>query len=718
MSGSSDPVSVVLTAGAEKIISIALEQQQKAGHAELGTNHWLIALLDHRGPMAEALVPKLDAHAAASSIRERLDAGDIGTPLDRDEMLRRVAEVVGGGTNKASERALARAVLAAAGYEVAPAEDPSDKREAEPGLGRPTPTLDQYGRDLTQDAAEGKLVPIVGRDREIQACLEILCRSKKRNPALIGAAGVGKTAIVEGLAQRFVAGDVPPMLKGARIVALQPSSLVAGAGVMGELEKRWQAILAEARQPGIILFIDEVHTIVGSGGMVGTTDVGALLKPTLARGDLAVIGATTDDEYRQFIERDRALERRFQPIAVQEMTAQDTLPVVRSHRDKLVELRGIRMSDEALSWLVEFGADFMRNRHFPDKAIDLLEQCVSYAVVQQLEEVDVATAQTVAQRMVGMPIDLGERLETLETRLAEGGLLPADEADALIGRLHVTMRGLDLRPQRPSAVVLLVDEAAGLAEDLGGLLAEALFGAEERVISIDFGAFDDDSDVNALLGAPPGYIGFKEALPLHQVAAAPWSVLVCKNVNGCHPQVLEVLTHALEDGYVTQRDGKHIFLSDTVLIATAPSEIQGRHPIGFVIREDDRRKTGNLRDAVEDELGEDLTRQLDVICATVPTQATEQRRWLERQVLEELGEHYLARGLDLNWDASFLEWAADRQGDRRSVTRLIEERLGQLLIPQLPAPGTKVSVTIAVHGEEINVLPEGGREATDLPPKP
>ncbi len=711
---------VEFTAGAEKLASIAAELQRSGGHAELGSNHWLLALLERHGPMVESLVPGIDPGAQAGQVRALLEAGDIGTPLAREALVTSLTVEPG---KKASERVLARAILAAAGLEAAGVgSSASAGQEAAGGAATTgaaaTPTLERYGRDLTRDATDGKLVEIVGRDREIDACLEILCRRTKRNPALIGPAGVGKTAIVEGVAQRFAAGEVPSALRGSRIVAIQPSNLVAGSGVVGELEKRWQAVLEEARRPGIILFIDEMHTIVGAGGAPGTSDVGALLKPALGRGDIAVIGATTDDEYRRFIERDRALERRFAPIAIQEMTPEDTLTVVAVHREKLAEFSGVSVDDGVLRWLVEFGREFLRTRTFPDKAVDLLEQSVAFARSKDLTQVDIAMAQEVAQRMVGMPIDLAVRMKTLEGELGDSHLLTEDQVDALVGRLHVTMRGLDLRPQRPAAVVLLGGPAAEGAESLAALLAEALYGAHERVVAIDFGGFDDESDVNSLLGAPPGYIGHGEWLPINAMAQAPWSVLVCQNVNSCHPEVLNVLQGALEEGVIRQRDAGRVYLSDAVVVLTAPSELAGMHPVGFGKPHEDA-SPEQVRASVEDVLGEAFVRQADVLCVEVPRTDAEQRRWLERHVLEALKEHYLHQGLEVSWDESFLTWAANRKGTRTGLTRLIEERLGRALIPRIPAPGAPVAtVVVSVEGDDVTALPNPGTEAPDLPPAP
>jgi ATP-dependent Clp protease ATP-binding subunit ClpC len=725
MAGSAEGGIVALTAGAEKLVTIALERQREGGHATLGTNHWIVALLERHGPMAEGLVPGLDANAQAAAVRERLKAGDVGTPLDRGALIAMLHVEPG---KKASERVLARAILEAGGFTpsaggtsapgtVQPVDQGGPSVQVAPGA--PTPTLESYGRDLTKEAAEGKLVPIVGRDREIDASLEILCRRTKRNPALIGPAGVGKTAIVEGIAQRFAAGQVPEALKGSRIVSIQPSNLVAGAGVVGELEKRWQAVLAEAKQPGIILFIDEMHTIVGAGGMAGTSDVSALLKPSLGRGEISVIGATTDDEYRRFIEHDRALERRFAPIAIQEMTAEDTLTVVAVHRDKLLAFSGVTVPDGVLKWLVEFGRDFLRTRTFPDKAVDLLEQCVAFARSKNLNGVDIAQAQEVAQRMVGMPIDLDVRMTTLEEQLADSHLLPEEQVDDLVGRLHVTMRGLDLRPQRPAAVVLLAGPASESAESLAALMAEALFGAHERVITIDFGGFDDDADVNSLLGAPPGYIGHGEWLPINALAQSPWSVLVCQGVNGCHPEVRDVLEHALEEGVIRQRDAGRVYLSDAVVVLTAPSDAAGMNPVGFQTKKAKDAGPEQLRAAVEDVLGTSFVRQADVVCVEVPRTDVEQRRWLERHVLEGLKEQYLHRGLRVSWDEPFLVWAANRKGSRVELTREIEDLLGEALIPFLPPPGEpEASVLVSVLDGKVRAAPEAGTGGGDLPPAP
>jgi ATP-dependent Clp protease ATP-binding subunit ClpC len=732
MTFAGDVASLPLSHGARRVAERALSLQRSRRHEKLGVNHWLLALLERHGSLAEALAEGMEAAAARQQVRRRLEEGSIGDVLELEDVVARSTQAA--GREAATERDLASAILAAARYRVrdqpvydtgleaegtpveatpvlgTPAPGPAPvkrtpvKRRVAPVAAEPTPTLDEFGVDLTREAREGRLPAIVGRENEIRQVCTTLCRRTKRNPALIGPAGSGKTAIVEGLAQRVVAGEVPELLKGVRIVALQPSSLVAGAKFAGQLEERVKAVLAEAEQPGIILFIDELHSIVGSGGLVGSTDIGAQLKPALARG-VSCIGATTDDEYRRFIERDRALERRFRPIAVEEMSPADTLMVLDAHRDLLWELRGVEVPDEVLQWLLDFCEDFLRNRVFPDKAVDLLEQCVATAVMNDESAVDVPRASAVAQEMVGMPIDLGGRLASLARRLTGAALLDADGSEELLERVGITMRGLDLHPSRPNAVILLADRAAESTEELAVAIAETLLGDPGRVVEFDFGQLDRSEDVNTLLGAPPAYIGFGEHLPLHDLARMPWSVLVCKNVDGCHPQVLEVLAQALEDGFLTERSGRRIYLSDAVVILSAPSKAAAKRPPGFHAPGSPSPDAASpdataATSALEEVLGSRILEQVDVVSTKVAPSVAAPTGWIESSLLPGLAEQYRAVGLNLAWDPTFVTWVREQHRAHPSrilLTRLVEACLGQALIPHLPARGGHADAMIEVR---------------------
>jgi len=693
-----------LTPGAEQLLAAA--EQRRAGQpGALGLRVWLLVLVERLGAMAEALAQGLQAAALQEYLRKQIQQGEPGEPLEREALVAlALAHARDRGKSQASERDLAAVILARSGYTLVAETPASAPRgadatasppaagEASPAAGyrpraqHPTPTLERFARDLTRAAVEQRLRPLVGRAEELQLVIETLCRLTKRNPVLVGPAGVGKTAIVEGLAQRVVRGEVPAPLAGVRLLALQPSTVVAGASHAGELEQRMQALLGEASHDGIILFIDEIHSVVGAGGMPGSGDVASLLKPALARGDLACIAATTDDEYRRVIEPDAALERRFQPIRVQELSAEQTLPVLQALRDDLARLRGVRATDEALRWLVDFARQYLRNRTFPDKGVDLLEQCVAAAVTRGAAVVEPEDAAAVAHRMVGMPLNPRDQRAALEARLAERPLLTSEDTRLLLDRLDVTLRGFDLHPTRPNAVALLAGPAAAAGADLAAAIAAALFGAEERVVTIDFGRMTESHHVSLLLGAPPGYVGYSEALPLHRVAQTPWCVLLCEHVDQCHPTVLAVLANALASGFFVDARGKRIYLSDSVVLLTAGDLDRSPRALGDVLRPGNH-PPPDVRRGLEEELGSELLTWVDLVCTAAPQEDTRGRRWLEKQVLAELSARYRERGVEVEWEESVIEWLlaqqqkAHHQGD---LERVLDGVLSPPLVKYLP----------------------------------
>ena len=751
------PINPPLTSGASRLAEEAEGQRVRCRHPHLGAYHWLLALLQRHATMAESLTNGLDARATLRFAEERLAGGDTGPAAEQAALLDAAAQRARArNRDRTAERDLAAAILHAAGYAllddplsphtVSAAITPRARDQAgasaavpltipvssstpaapvgavnevsappdsyQPRSRRPTPVLEQFGRDLTRAALEGKLPPLVGRAEELQLVIETLCRRTKRNPVLIGPAGVGKTAIVEGLAARIVRGEVPPTLAGLRVIAVQPSSLVAGASVFGEVEKRIKAVLAEASQDGVVLFIDEVHSIIGAGGHVGTGDFASLLKPALARGDLACIAATTDDEYRRFIEPDTALERRFQPVRVQELSAAQTLEILVTLREEFARGQGVSVPDALLETLVEFAQEFLRNRHFPDKAVDLLEQVVAHAVTAGKAEVTREDAEEVAQRMVGMPLALNERLGALRGRLSQRALLPEEQIETLLSRLEITLRSLDLRPSRPSAVLLLVGEAARNCAPLAETIAETLFGSTERIVGVDFTRFTQPHDVSMLLGAPPGYVGYSERLPLDPVTQMPWCVLLCEGIDGCHPQVLEVLRQALEDGILTDARGKRTYLSDAVVLLTADIDPQSGRRLGFGPQ--DSAPEVDARHAAEESLGRDLVEECDLVCVGAPTSGQAQRLWLHHRLLTDLAERYRRQGVLLVWDETLIDWMLNLEeaGEgRHHWERLIDERLSPVLIRHLPnhvsAAGEESEPpTLRIRAENGNVVVE------------
>ena len=717
-----------LTPGTRRLVEMT---RAKAGEAATGINHWLLALVERHGPMAEVMAKGLNPSLLAGGLREKLARGEIGTPQPEDILVAQAfARAQGHGKAQASERDLAAVILAAAGYDVAAETIPASVLSADsPSAGsagnaledvakwqsrvkRPTPALDKFGRDMTRAAAENKFAPLVGRDEEVRLIIETLCRRTKRNPVLVGPAGVGKTAIVEGLAQRIVQRQVPEPLRGARLVSLSRSALLAGVQSAGDVNARLQAILHEAGQEGLLLFIDELHSFVGFADD---------FKPALARGEVACLGATTDDEYRRFVEEDRALERRFQPLRIQPLTAPQTLAVLESLRSTLAEARGVHISSETLSHLVDLAERFLPNREFPDKGVDLMEQCIAHAVAEGKLDVSTEDADNVVQRLIGMPISPETRLDALAQRLAEDALLPAGDAAALRSRLGVTMGGLDLCPARPNATLLLLNAAAENAGALACALADTLYGSKERVVTIDFGRMIQDHDVSMLIGSPPGYIGYSQRLLIHQVAQMPWCVILCANVHACHRVIRAVLGQALASGQITDASGKRIYLSDATVVLTAAIEPPTHRAMGFHHEANPETKLGashafngnegaaeRWREAAADELGADLVDECDLVCAGIaPSDSLPGK--VSQTLMAQMNERYSKRGLSLSWDGTLTDWLdAQSHVNARAWERLMDERLSPLIIPYLPQGNVRepLRLCIKVDGETIRVLPD------------
>lgn len=686
-----DSPSLALSPGAQRLLAAAVEQQEQCGHATLGVNHWLAAVAAQLGPMAQDLAAEFEPGRCGNEAQAALKQQQTGTELTveqatalaRDRATRR-------GAKRVMERDVVSVVLEAAGYQV-PGEAPPETavptaavapgaEDYRPRCKRPTPLLDEFGQDLTRAARQGALAPVMWRDDELQLTIETICRRTKRNPALIGPAGVGKTAIAEGLAQRIVTGQVPALLRNVRLIALQPSVLTAGASHLGELEERMGGVLREAAQDGIILFIDEIHTVMGAGGMPGRTDLGSMLKPALARGEIACLAATTDDEYRRLIEPDAALERRFQPIRVQELSAAQSLEILRSLREQFRVLRGVELPEEVLQWLVDFAQEYLKNRHFPDKAVDLLEQCVAHALTKGLTALTVSEAQETAQRLVGMPLSVDERLAALREQLPRRCTLCPGDLDRMVDRLAVSARGMDLRVCRPNCVVLLVNEAAEAAADLTATVAEYMMGSADRLVSIDLGKMTQPEHITLLAGAPPMYVGYGEATPLHVLQQMPWSVVVFDGIDACHPQIAQAVTRMLSDGCFTDGQGRRLYLSDTVVLLTARAPLKGPRSMGF-----DSRPKGapDYRQVAEKALGEELVAECDLICGETAQGEQSLRRFISEDLLPAVGEQWRRHGVTVKWDESFVNWLVElreQHEELRDWERHIESSVLALLL--------------------------------------
>ncbi|PXX52703.1 ATP-dependent Clp protease ATP-binding subunit ClpC [Nocardia tenerifensis] len=507
-----------------------------------------------------------------------------------------------------------------------------------------TPTLDEYGRDVTAEARAGKIDPVVGRAEEIEETVEILSRRRKNNPVLIGDPGVGKTAIVEGLAQRIVNGDVPSNLADRRLIALDVGSLVAGSKYRGEFEERLTKILDEVRAHSdeLVLFIDELHTIVGAGGgSEGSMDAGNLLKPALARGELHAVGATTIDEYRKYIEKDAALERRFQPVMVSEPSVADTIEILRGLSDAYEEHHQVRYEDEALVAAAELSDRYITDRFMPDKAIDLVDQAGARVRLRtRMPDPDVRAAEEelarlrrekdaavaaedfekardlkseieaaeqrvddtrgenpatvtltdiaeVVSRQSGIPVseltsEERERLLRLEEVLRER-VVGQEEAVVAVAEAVRRARAGMKDPNRPIGSFLFLGPTGVGKTELAKALAEAVFGDEDRMIRFDMSEFQEKHTVSRLVGAPPGYVGYDDAAQLtDKVRRQPYSVILFDEVEKAHPDVFNVLLQLLDDGRVTDSKGRTVDFKNTIVIMTSNigSEVILKAPAG------------------------------------------------------------------------------------------------------------------------------------------
>ncbi len=443
-----------------------------------------------------------------------------------------------------------------------------------------TPTLAAFSRDLTELARTGKLDPVIGRDNEVERLVSILARRSKNNPVLVGEPGVGKTAIVEGLAQRIVAGSVPDALRQKRVLALSLGPLVAGTKYRGEFEGRVKRILDEVRRSArdVILFIDELHTLVGAGAAEGSLDLSSMIKPELARGDLQCIGATTFDEYRKYIESDAALERRFQPVMVEEPSIEQTISILRGLRDRYASHHNVEISGEAIEGAAALSARYIADRFLPDKAIDLMDEAAASVALRQKTsgKERVVTAEDVAAvvtKWTGIPqATLSESqantLLALEAILARRVVGQAPAISAVSEAIRRARAGLH-DPRKPLGSFLFMGSSGVGKTELAKALSHALFGTEEALVRIDLSEFTEAHTISRLLGAPPGYQGHDEPGQLTEpVRRRPYCVVLFDELEKAHPDVAAILLQILDDGRVTDAKGRTVDFRHALIIMT------------------------------------------------------------------------------------------------------------------------------------------------------
>ena len=790
------PIGRLLTDSARELLTDASVRAQTDGSPDLDTEHLLWAatraeptrsVLARAGADPDRLATAIEAALPGESDAASAEPGL--TPAAKRVLLGAHARSQATGSSYIGAEHILAALLddpdSGAGRFLSGQQmDPRDvSRRVENGA-RPssqtpaesqTPTLDQYGRDLTEDARAGRLDPVVGRAEEIEQTVEILSRRSKNNPVLIGEPGVGKTAIVEGLAQRIIAGEVPKTLAGKRVVSLDLAGLVAGAKYRGEFEERLKNVIEEVQNAAdsTILFIDELHTVVGAGaGGDSSMDAGNILKPALARGELHVIGATTVDEYRRNIEKDAALERRFQPVLIPEPSVEETIQILEGLRDSYEAHHQVRFTDEALVAAAELSDRYVSDRFLPDKAIDLIDQAGARVRLRGLSkstdvvsrEDDLAKLRREKEQAVGAEdyekADALKRdIERIEAELAgveerrEGVMevtgqdiaeilsrrtgipvtqLTESEKQRLLGledALHERVVGQDEAvvavaeavrrnragmgdPNRPVGSFLFLGPTGVGKTELAKALAQLLFGDEDRMIRFDMSEFQEKHTVSRLVGSPPGYVGYEDAAQLtDKVRRRPYSVLLFDEIEKAHPDVFNTLLQVLDDGRLTDAKGRTVDFRHTVVILTSN--------IGSQLILAHQGRVAEIRDQLNDQLKarflpEFLNRIDEIVVFNALTR--DDLGSIVELLLDRSRRRVRAQGLELEvTDAAkqrLVELGYQPEFGARPLRRTLQteldNRLATLLLDGTVGPGDTIVADVDADGE-LSVAVAGGK---------
>lgn len=802
------------TAQAKEAISLAVDVAEELGHHYVGTEHLLLGLLQEGTGVAARvleecgvkedkvleLVSQLIApnqsvglaeqngytpsarRVIENSYREavRFKAPLIGTEhlliamvRENDCVASRLLNTMG-----ISIQRLYVDVLSAMGEDAPANREELQTRGSKGKTG--TPTLDNYSRDLTALAREGKLDPVIGREQEIQRVMQILSRRTKNNPCLMGEPGVGKTAVVEGLAQMIVAGTVPETIAEKRVMTLDLSGMVAGSKYRGEFEERIKKVLAEVMQDGdVLLFIDEIHTIIGAGGAEGAIDASNILKPSLARGELQLIGATTIEEYRKYIEKDSALERRFQPVTVEEPSEEETYAILKGLRARYEEHHRVTITDQALMAAVKLSARYINDRFLPDKAIDLIDEASSKlrltnfvepeeikalekdleALEKQKEDAIKTEAyekageikkkqakkkekieklrdkwqkdKTTKKLVVGeneiadvvsgwtkIPVrkleeEESERLQKLESILHER-VVGQDEAVSAVSRAIRRGRVGLKDPKRPIGSFLFLGPTGVGKTELCKTLAEAMFGTENALIRVDMSEYMEKHSVSKMIGSPPGYVGYDEGGQLSEkVRRNPYSVILFDEIEKAHPDVFNILLQILDDGHVTDAQGRKIDFKNTILIMTSNAgaeNIISPKRLGFASATDEKENYRFMKERVMEEVKrlfkpeflnrideimvfhplnkEDMKKIVNIMLRTIGKR-TKQQMNIALHVTEEGQVFLIEKGYDEKYGARPL---------RRTIQNLIEDKLAEKILDGAVKAGDDVEIIKEADG--------------------
>lgn len=733
-----------MTPRVKKIIEASAYISMRCGHSYIGTEHILYALLSERSCVAVKIIESMGV--SAEDIRRDTEA------------------FLSEGMNSASQDASSNGGKAF-----------SKSERAGSGGIEGAPTLSQYGRDLCALAREGKLDPIIGRDTEMERVVQILSRRTKNNPCLIGEPGVGKTAVVEGLAQRIADGTIPETLRGKTVVTLDISSMIAGAKYRGEFEERLKNVMSEAtKNPNIILFIDEIHTIIGAGAAEGAVDAANILKPALARGEIQVIGATTIEEYRRHIEHDAALERRFQSVMVGEPSPEDTVRILHGLRDKYEAHHKLKISDEALEAAVRLSVRYISDRRLPDKAIDLIDEAASRLRISSItptgdlrkleeelkrasqEKEEAVRAQdferaaacrdkekelreryetekktwsetqdpsklTVGENEIaeivtswtGIPVsklaeEEGERLLKLD-ELLKARVIGQDEAVSAVSRAIRRGRTGLKDPNRPVGSFIFLGPTGVGKTELSKALADVMFGSESALIRIDMSEYMESHSTSKLIGSPPGYVGYDEGGQLtEKIRRHPYSVVLFDEIEKAHPDVFNILLQILDDGILTDAQGRKVDFKNTVIIMTSnvgASGITETRKLGFTVTDEKTEEKERIKSTVTDSLKRtfkpEFLNRIDEIIVFNKLD-DECIKKIAAFMLENIRKRCVDIGINIDFGDDVAELIAKEGFDpeygarpiRRASVRLVEDALSEAMLEGKVSAGSSVTASV------------------------
>ena len=587
-----------------------------------------------------------------------------------------------------------------------------------------TRILDQYSRDLTLLAASGSFDPVIGRDEEIRRSVQILSRRSKNNPVLIGEPGVGKTAVAEGIAAYIAGSDAPDSMAGKRLVALDLPALLAGTKYRGDFEERVKAVLKDVKKAGdVILFIDEMHTMIGAGSAEGAIDAANILKPALGRGEVQIIGATTPEEYRRHIEKDAALERRFQPVKIAEPSRGDSLKMLGAVRQSLEKHHGVKISDAALTAAVDLSARYINDRFLPDKAIDLADEAAAHIRVSGGGLVTAEDIAAVVSLWTGIPVanlsaDETKRLRNMESILHRRVIGQNEAVTAVSRAIRRGRVGLS-DPNRPIGSFLFLGPTGVGKTELCRALAEAVFGESEAMIRLDMSEYMEKHAVSKLIGSPPGYVGYEDGGQLtERVRRKPWSVVLFDEIEKAHEDVWGILLQIMDDGRLTDSAGRVVSFRNTIIVMTsnvgAKSISEGRPRMGFTPDGGDEAQL--MRTRINEELRRtfkpEFLNRIDETIVFRRLSRAEIRSIAERMLLT-VAERFKALGMTLSVPDQVVDFLAERGYDekygarplRRAIRSMIEDKAAELMLTDSLGRGDTVQARI--DGNELILTKHG-----------